>query len=772
MAEDNIAKQKNVIKPTFQIDSSGIMAVTLPDAGMEDVAARNVVSRLTNSLQSTFAAFWTEKAEQACTVFEEGKPDEAAGMLLEVGLFLQQVPYRFVQRINRIAHHPDISTDHKLRLCVVIILIHERTKEWVLVREMANELYSLATSQSRYDIAANCLIVVAECVVHEGQPDVARAKFVEAIRFCREHDLEAELLWAYHNLGILEWQQGNREDAFAEWDRELDGRLDQDEYKLLHNLCFLAEKYEQFDRQQAARLYQRVVDLPVDNSNLQFRQMRAESAYRLAVLRLDQGRWQEVLQLADIAIDGFTSLVNYEHRLSWCYQLKAQAYDASKEEGNATDARATAERLIAEWGEGRDRFRALLAEIMQTVDSDKQLVLLAEAERVAVSLDIEARIQWYIVAAAQYAIRNQLENALDLLRQALVLEAEVEVWLDKGSRVELHFSLSVFLTEQNRRTEALQHAQIAHDFDVSSVDVAIILAQAQFNAGYLDDLAKTLKLLERLAAPKRILWTLRIAVTVKQDDWQAAARLCSEAFRETGDQIFTECRDECLDVSKGVLLPNQAPHLGPIWQRGQQQNNQIDSVEEPSPSARSLLPTVFFYAQVLRKTVERLLQTQGRAPSFVRKYLKDKMAGLQEGDFRDTFDEAMSLVFSSTQTEQLRTRGPSDLVLKDDESGRKVRFEFKIWGRNDYAGTVNQLLDYVADDEDIGVVYMVNERKKDIALEYRQIAILSQPNYEIGSLLERPVLPDATKLPHFSSVHRTARGRGITVYHFIHNIWP
>jgi len=127
------------------------------------------------------------------------------------------------------------------------------------------------------------------------------------------------------------------------------------------------------------------------------------------------------------------------------------------------------------------------------------------------------------------------------------------------------------------------------------------------------------------------------------------------------------------------------------------------------------------------------------------------------------------MVYQGIRTEEYRTRGPSDLVVPStDESLCKVRFEFKVWGR-EHVGTVRQLLSYMSDEEDIGIVYMVNSSKRDIADAYREQMILLQPDYKPASFRERPVLSEATGFRHFRSIHRTARGREVAIYHFIHN---
>ena len=145
---------------------------------------------------------------------------------------------------------------------------------------------------------------------------------------------------------------------------------------------------------------------------------------------------------------------------------------------------------------------------------------------------------------------------------------------------------------------------------------------------------------------------------------------------------------------------------------------------------------------------------------------------MKEEDFRNLFQLVAATHFPEARGEESRTLGRSDLLLpSNDELRRRVRFEFKVWGRNDYAGVVDQLIGYMTDQEDIGVVYMVNPNKSDIAQIYRQVVVFEQPSYVSGSMRERPARPDVADLPHFLSIHLSPRGRRVTIYHIVHNLW-
>ncbi len=608
-----------------------------------------------------------------------------------------------------------------------------------------------------------------------GQIGPARTAYADALRLCQEQRLDKEALWVYHNLGLLEWHEGNRENAFAEWERELNARVGGLRVELAQTECFLAEKYELFDRQRANELYGRAVAQLEGDSTPGGNRLRAEAAYCLAVLLLEDNKWDDVVRYTGIASACFSKLVQHEHRLAWCQQLKALAYDALENKASATDSRAEAERLLALWGEDYDRFRALLARASKPTEKDENDAPLREAEHAAITLGPEARIDWYIVAATRCVANRETDAALEYIAEALVLERDVEEWRDRQGPVLLHRVAAELLVMSAQRAGALAHAQIAFNLDASNYGITLLLAITQFNAGRLSDLDETIETLDRLGATRGARWRgtrrlLQVGAAVKRDNPRLAARLCSEACRETKNEAWAAMRDEFSDIDKAIRTFDESLLWRSVWQVGQQQRNDQDAetIKMHAIAPHTLLTGIDFYDNVLIKTANWLLDNQGSELTFIQDY-RNKTNSLLERHFRDAYRSAISMNYRSVLTEENRTRGPSDLTIPSgDGLRRKVRFEFKVWGR-EHTGTVTQLLSYMSDEEDIGVVYMVNPTKKDIADSYRQQLMLTQVDYKTGSLRERPVLPEATGFKHFRSTHRMASGRCITVYHFIHN---
>lgn len=249
MASKNLEEpiqQLVTIKPTFSFHAGRPMIVSLPDVGIDDLHVRNIVTRLANNIQNTFTTQWSEQVVQACDVFDLKKPSEAAKMLIDLGWFLPRIPYNYqlVQRISRIARHGRVKVDYRVKIWASIVLLYQQAEEWSLAREAAQQLYDLSMSKKRFASAAAALTAIAQDHAYENHPDLARSAYADALRMCSDHELFKESLWAYHNLGLLEWREGNKEQAFIEWERELRARASTPDTESAQRICFTAAKYE------------------------------------------------------------------------------------------------------------------------------------------------------------------------------------------------------------------------------------------------------------------------------------------------------------------------------------------------------------------------------------------------------------------------------------------------------------------------------------------------------------------------------------------------
>lgn len=515
-----------------------------------------------------------------------------------------------------------------------------------------------------------------------------------------------------------------------------------------------------------------LIDLLESDSDAINVALRAEGAYRLAALRLEKGQWADAIKYADISLASYESLANQEHRLAWGHQLLALAYQGQEKKRKAASHLQEKDRLLQVWGTDRDRLRNVLSSILATREDAGQQTALVEAEKIANALDVDARIDLYVVAAVSETQRGHGELGLDYLQEALLLEQGVTQWHDKQTPVYLHYAAGQLLFDHGKLSEAHTHATRAFALDAGNEGIVVLLAEIQLNLGLYSELEETLKALRNLGAQGNLYATLFNALSkVRRGDFAVAARLFGDGYRQTGGPNWKVFRDECLDTANGVISPENGPRLAQLWRQGRQpsdEQRQDPMVLVPHPR----LPNVRFYSKVVKLCVGWVLSNQDVAPTFVRSFLMRQTKSLKEEDFRNLFQQMAATHFPEARGEESRPLGRSDLLLPSNgKLRRRVRFEFKVWGRNDYAGVVDQLIGYMTDQEDIGVVYMVNPNKSDIAQIYRHVVVYEQPSYVSGSLRERPVRPDVVDLPHFLSIHLSPRGRRVTIYHIVHNLW-
>lgn len=153
-------------------------------------------------------------------------------------------------------------------------------------------------------------------------------------------------------------------------------------------------------------------------------------------------------------------------------------------------------------------------------------------------------------------------------------------------------------------------------------------------------------------------------------------------------------------------------------------------------------------------------------------FIKEAVAGsasVKEEDFRDEMLRSVSFVFD-TEGEAIRGGGRSDLIISGpDVQLDRVIGEFKVWGRNDFKDVVDQLLKYFTQFEDVGFIFLVNDKKRLCILkEYSDIAKKSK-GYIKNSYRYTPLLNNES-LKHFLTMHKIG-AREVYVYHFIFDIY-
>ena len=138
--------------------------------------------------------------------------------------------------------------------------------------------------------------------------------------------------------------------------------------------------------------------------------------------------------------------------------------------------------------------------------------------------------------------------------------------------------------------------------------------------------------------------------------------------------------------------------------------------------------------------------------------------GLLEDDYRSEFFRMLGMKYQVSSEEESKI-GRTDLVLKSTSINRRI-FEFKVWGRNNYQNTSSQLLKYLTEIDDSGVVIMGNCRKnKNITFdEYEKI--IKSTEYIDNSIRVKQTNHGIEYYEAYYSVN----GNEKKIFHFILNL--
>ena len=109
--------------------------------------------------------------------------------------------------------------------------------------------------------------------------------------------------------------------------------------------------------------------------------------------------------------------------------------------------------------------------------------------------------------------------------------------------------------------------------------------------------------------------------------------------------------------------------------------------------------------------------------------------------------------------------GRTDLLVVCDQAQR-VRIEFKIWGRHDYAIVPLKPIKYMTDDESCGIVVMLNNSKSSIDRKYVHNVLVGSTNCRLH--VELP-FSDGSGPFHFTSEHEVS-GRRVHILHIVYNL--
>lgn len=174
-----------------------------------------------------------------------------------------------------------------------------------------------------------------------------------------------------------------------------------------------------------------------------------------------------------------------------------------------------------------------------------------------------------------------------------------------------------------------------------------------------------------------------------------------------------------------------------------------------------------FELQVVR-AIERWTRDAHELPSFALK------SGRAEGNDRLLPEHHFQLVLAMAlrqhglvvEAEALSSiRGRVDLKIRHPGDGdRRTCVELKIWGRNDYADTVGQLLGYTLATDTFGVIVMIDRGLAPLAPRYHQRVL---DDGKRGQLLAPRVGRPGGPYLGFLTEHPRATAPALRLYHFL-----
>ena len=116
--------------------------------------------------------------------------------------------------------------------------------------------------------------------------------------------------------------------------------------------------------------------------------------------------------------------------------------------------------------------------------------------------------------------------------------------------------------------------------------------------------------------------------------------------------------------------------------------------------------------------------------------------------------------------EEQKGSGRIDLKIVEKKFGDKI-IEFKGWWNRDKVEISQQICEYLTDFEDVGYVFMINDRKKNIQEDYLKIITSTKAQYVFDTLKTHHAAGGVT---YFQTGHRFGPMTK-TLYHFIFNVW-
>jgi hypothetical protein len=165
-------------------------------------------------------------------------------------------------------------------------------------------------------------------------------------------------------------------------------------------------------------------------------------------------------------------------------------------------------------------------------------------------------------------------------------------------------------------------------------------------------------------------------------------------------------------------------------------------LQNPQPKLLTSQSWAFKLVQIMLRFQ---LTWQDSPPVWLKKEIID------ESDYRDEIHRLLRGYGYISIPEAYSEAGRTDLLVSDkNDTQKKLRMEFKIWGRHDYARIPEKPLKYFVEPENIAIVMMINPLKnKRINIDYRK-NVHSSTDF-IG-IINKPFEP-LFYIDHFISLH-------------------
>lgn len=658
---------------------------------------------------------------------------------------------------------PKLNNREMCKYYMFMSYVYDRRKEYSLELEcFENALQSYKGKDK--ELILNLMIGKGAALAKLKHPST-EATHQKIYSYAKKHHLTRGLSWCFHNWGEYLWRQGRTTDAMLLFHRETDYRREEGEASLARHYGFLAEKLEFDQPMEAIDLYRKVLGVGTSLP----RGSVAEANYRIACLGLRYNLLplDDVLLASITAYDLFCALLGQEARAAWSAGIIAICYGSKGDKQNESKFLRIKENFLTRFGDEKERFKHVLGEVLSKQgDNDIELSSLeCVASR---NGNEELYLDWIISTACNRINGKKYTEAIDLIDYALsTVIPKVKNRTEKTETISiLYHEKAICLGEMGDLNGNLECLRLSLNSNPSDYKVRWSLCNNLLVAGEMELAKEHAEYLLRhkplIAAPYQALSRIYVHngnIDAAIDTLRAGVRLLPE-----NNQLKTEL-SELSDIKFGIIQIHTSyfyKHYSPSSLHGQKVKT---CTYHSLPEIETLSD---FYGRVIRLLPNFIYQLEKTPPKYLRDFRKTSKVSFEESDFRDELERHITLAEISSSAEVKHGDGRTDLIIQSmtEPLVNKAILEFKIWPRNDYKSSVNQLIQYSTSFQEVGVIFMINTAKGSIDDKYVDEIIFQTPNYVPGSFRKNPL---CVEIPNFFSKHMFGVGKCLKIFHFIFN---